>query len=223
VAGGRWQWGNIMPTAAANFVYDGVHVFLTFPQCPLEREQLRDRLQETVGLGEYVVARERHDDGNYHLHVYWHFGRRRRFTRADAFDVDGYHPNIQRPRSAKHVITYCRKEDDAPLVSDGLGDIEDAKQNGWSSILEQCEGRDEFLRLAREKFPRDYVLSLERLLFFCEWKFGSQRTSYDGRNRNSFREPLPLTEWVSENLQVNPNGVSSATPTGSATICSTNL
>jgi len=198
--GGGWKMGNIMPSSS--FAYDGVHVFLTYPQCALERSKLRDFFLAIEPNANYIVARELHDDGSPHLHAYVHFGRRRRFADARAFDVEGYHPNIQKPRSAAHCITYCRKEDTEPLVSEGL-DAVHGNVGGWAEVLEMSQTRDAFLGAARERFPRDYVLSLERLLFFCEWKFGRDETPYDGRRRDEFREPLSLTEWCANLVEVN--------------------
>lgn len=184
---------------ASSFAYDGVHVFLTYPQCPVERERLRDSLQEKYGDIQYCIGRERHEDGNFHLHAYVHFGRRRRFTQTDAFDVDGHHPNIQRPRNARDVIAYCRKEDGEALVSEKLEAVS-IPNGGWGEVLELSKNRDEFLDLVGTRFPRDYVLSLDALLRFCEWKFGRVETEYTGRARSEFREPDSLTEWVSNNL-----------------------
>lgn len=183
------------------FHYDGVHVFLTYPQCPLEREQLRDFLVELAPNCSYIIGRELHDDGNPHLHAYVHFGGRRRFRDTTVFDVEGYHPNIQKPRNARHCIAYCRKEDATPLVSENLHEsVSSQSSAGWGELLDMSETRDEFLRGARERFPRDYVLSLERLLFFCEWKFGRAETAYSGRGRDEFRETVSMTDWVRANL-----------------------
>lgn len=185
---------------SSNFFLDGVHVFLTYPRCALEREQLRDFLLDIAPGCQYIVARELHDDGTPHLHAYAHFGRRRRFTSSSAFDLDGHHPHIQRPRSGKDVIAYCRKEDTEALVSDLLPSLSEKELGGWGALLDVCTTKDEFLALARARFSRDYVLNLERLLFFCEWRFGPQETVYSGRTRNEFREPDALTEWVTQNI-----------------------
>jgi len=196
VAGGGWKLGNIMP--ASSFSYDGVHVFLTYPQCPLEREQLRDFLHTISPDCAYIIGRELHDDGNYHLHAYVHFGGRRRFTSPTAFDVEGYHPNIQKPRSVRDVIAYCRKDDTDALVSANV--LRGDGKPTWAGILDNATNREEFLALARERFPSAFVLQLERLLFFCEWRFGSEETPYTGRGRLEFREPETLKNWVDTNL-----------------------
>jgi hypothetical protein len=194
---GGWR-GNIMPSSS--FSFDGVHVFLTYPQCSLEREKLRDFLRDLVPECQYIVARELHSDGAYHLHAYAHFGRRKRFASAAAFDLDGFHPNIQRPRSARDVVAYCRKEDTEPLVSDGLDAVVGPGKTGWGDILAVATSEGEFLELTRESFPRDYVLHNGPLLDFCRWRFGRDETPYVGRERSLFREPVALTDWVTTNL-----------------------
>lgn len=199
MAGGGWQQGNIMP--AADFAFDGTHVFLTYPQCgELSRERLRDFIVERAPESRYFIARELHDDGNPHLHAYIHFGRRRRFHGGHCFDVDGHHPNIQKPRSARDVVTYCGKEDATPLANFELAEIGRGERGGWDEVVSGAESRDEFLALVRERFPRDYVLSLERILFFCEWRFGRGEVQYVGRHRSEFVELPSLRDWVSCNL-----------------------
>jgi len=113
--------------------------------------------------------------------------------------VDGYHPNIQKPRSGRDVIAYCRKDDSEALVSDNLVSLGDNKPT-WSGILDNARSREEFLEMARERFPREFVLQLERLLFFCEFRFGKNETPYTGRGRLDFREPSTLKDWVDANL-----------------------
>lgn len=190
-----------MPPTRRTFAFDGTDVFLTYPQCPLERTQLRDFLRVLAPECEYIIGRELHSDGNAHLHAYVHFGGRKRFTSSAVFNLDGYHPNIQRPRRAADVIAYCRKDDTTPLVSDGLDMVTMAGRDGWGAILSESRTRDEFLGLTRERFPKNYVLDYERLVFFCQEHFGRDAAPYSGRTRGEFREPVSLTEWVTENLR----------------------
>jgi len=189
---------------ASNFSYDGVHVFLTYPQCSLEREQLRDFFNCLVPGCTYVIGRELHSDGNHHLHAYVHFGGRKRFTSAQCFDVEGFHPNIQKPRRAADCVAYCRKDDGEALVH-GDFSTSDASRGGWGPLLDEATTREQFFELVRARFPRDLVLHLGRLVEFCEWRFGRDETEYSGRTREQFREPDTLTEWVRVNLlQVTP-------------------
>lgn len=188
---------------AADFSFDGVHVFLTYPQCPLERTQLRDFILGVEPSSKYFIARELHSDGNYHLHAYVNFGRRRRFTTSACFDVDGYHPNIQKPRSTKHVLAYCSKSDSEPLANFELGEIADGsgRDSIWGEILGSCTTPSDFLGRVRSSFPRDYVLYHERLVAFCERHFRPIPEPYSGRTRGQFRATVEMDDWVRANLE----------------------
>ncbi|QDJ95217.1 replication-associated protein [Capybara virus 5_cap1_460] len=186
---------------AANFAFDGQQIFLTYPQCPLTRERIRDSLLEVAPLSKYYIARESHSDGNHHIHAYLNFGTRRRWTTASAFDVDGYHPNIQKPRSARAVIAYVGKEDAEVLHNLSEAELGGGTTDGnWRTVLESSTSRDDFLAQCRHLFPRDFVLSFERLEYFCGKHFGEVCESYSGRTRDAFREPDALSNWVNDNL-----------------------
>ncbi|UPW41528.1 replication associated protein [Peromfec virus RodF8_90] len=187
-----------------NFAYDSQHVFLTYPQCgDLSKERVRDFFLETTGAQRFYIARELHSDGQPHIHAYIHWGARRRFSGTTIFDVDGHHPNIQKPRSPKHVVEYCAKEDSAPLANFSAADLgNDDVERGWGALLIDCPDADTFLRRVEERYPRDLCLSLGRLLEFCKWKWGSGRMGYTGRTRDQFLEPQSLTDWAAITIEI---------------------
>lgn len=183
----------------ASFVADGTHFFLTYPQCSLEREKLRDFLLGVEPGCKYYIARELHGDGNAHLHAYVHFGRRRRFSDARAFDVDGFHPNIQTPRSRKSVIAYISKSDVSPCTNIEAG--ETSEKYSWGDLLDAATDRDSFFVLVRQHFPRDLALNHDRLDAFCRAYYGRSRETYSGRRRDEFIEPVSVKDWVVSNLE----------------------
>lgn len=86
-------------------------LFLTYSQCPVERERLLEHLNTVDEVQQYLIAQELHKDGNKHLHCYVKFKEGlpcSKFT--PTLDVDGYHGNYQAARSAKAVIGYCSKD-----------------------------------------------------------------------------------------------------------------
>jgi len=193
-----------MSSGTRSFSFDGRDVFLTYPQCgTLSRERLRDFLQVELGVRRFLVARELHDDGQPHLHAYAGWDARKRFTDARVFDVDGHHPNIQKPRSAKAVAEYCRKYDVEALCNFEVAELESGRGNtGWRDLLRDCPDASTFLARVEEHYPRDLCLSLGRLLEFCEWRFGSERPGYSGRSREQFLEPDELRDWARLSLEV---------------------
>lgn len=103
-----------MPPKERPFSLQGKNLFLTYAQCPLSKEHaltaLQDRFENLIG---WVVARELHQDGNAHLHIYLQFSDTFK-TRDPRFaDLEHtYHPNAQSVRSSKSVVKYCTKESD---------------------------------------------------------------------------------------------------------------
>jgi len=193
---------------ADNFAFDGQLVFLTYAQSgTLTRERLREFVEERLGARQFCIARELHEDGNPHLHAVVRWGRRKRFVGSDCFDVDGHHPNVQRPRSLGHVLAYIRKEDDSPLDSEPpLEAREPGGGDTYASILDGCSGPDDFLARVGEQRPRDLVLYLGRLQEFCRWKWPSPPDTYRGRTRGEFRELPVMTDWVKENVSNRSGG-----------------
>jgi hypothetical protein len=198
------RWGNIMPSGPRNFSFDGRDVFLTYPQSgELTRERVRDFLQEHAGVRRFLVSSELHDDGSPHIHAYAGWDTRRRITDERFFDVDGHHPNIQKPRSAKAVAEYCLKYDTEALCNFAVAELESYRGGtGWRDLLRECPDASTFLARVEEHYPRDLCLSLGRLLEFCEWRFGSSAQHYSGRHRSDFVEHPDLTRWVELSLEV---------------------
>jgi len=192
---------------ASNFAFDGQLAFLTYPQCgDLTRERLRTFLVESLGAEQFCIARELHDDGNPHLHAVVRWGRRKRFTGADCFDVDGQHPNVQRPHSLTRVLAYVRKSDNQRLDSEPPFPSGSERTDTYGGILEQAKNPTDFLARVGNERPRDLVLYLERLQAFCRWKWPEESESYRGRARGEFRELPEMTEWVKENVSNRSGG-----------------
>jgi len=198
------RWGNIMPSDPRTFSFDGRDVFLTYPRCGrLSRERVRDFLCETLGARRFLIGSELHSDGEPHIHAYAGWDSRKRYTDARVFDVDGHHPNIQKPRSNKAVAEYCRKHDTEALCNFEVEELEpDRGGTGWRDLLRDCPDQRTFLARVEERYPRDLCLSLGRLLEFCDWKWGNDRPGYMGRERGAFLEPGELREWARLSLEV---------------------
>lgn len=66
-------------------------------------------------MEEYIIAREKHEDGKFHLHCWFKLKKTLNLKRSDKFDFkdeDGavYHPNIQAAKCNAHVIKYVTKD-----------------------------------------------------------------------------------------------------------------
>lgn len=101
------------------FKLRGKNFFFTYPKCDERLETIRDniiRIFSELGrvVGKYIIASERHEDGDLHRHCYFGLDDEVREPRCSSskFDIGGHHPNIQTCRSAEKVIRYVIKDDD---------------------------------------------------------------------------------------------------------------
>jgi len=89
--------------------YNGKRFFLTYPQCDLVPHVLIAFLQFSGPVKSYLVAREKHEDGNYHLHACVEFDTIQRKP-VDWLNCEGHHPNKQDPRNWNACKQYCKKD-----------------------------------------------------------------------------------------------------------------
>jgi len=182
------------------FAFDGQYAFLTYPRSgELSRERLRDMATERWNVGRFLIVRESHEDGDPHLHALLYWEKRRRLAGADCFDVDGHHPNIQRPKDIRAVYTYLRKEDGDPLESIvPICNVE--RLSGWGSILSESTSADDFLARVKGRYPCDYVLRHDAVVSFANKHYQPKPEPYVGRRRDEFHELPVMTDWVSTYL-----------------------
>lgn len=104
----------------SNFRFNAIQVGMTYSQCPLERDRVLSAWLDKFGdnIEQYLIAREKHEDGNFHIHGYIRFLKKVNYKDPRFLDIDGYHPKIERGlKSSKNWIQYCIKEDEEPLAN----------------------------------------------------------------------------------------------------------
>lgn len=95
-----------------NFQIHSKNLFLTYAECPIDKQIAFDFLTDLLKPTRLLVAREKHQNGNYHLHAYCSFETAFRTRNPRFADMQGHHGNYQGCRSPKNVLKYCTKEDD---------------------------------------------------------------------------------------------------------------
>jgi len=93
----------------------GKNLFLTYPKCLLEKIHVQEFILSLVGVEYMLVARELHQDGTPHIHVFLTLKKKLDTTSAKYFDIAGYHGNYQTARDSDDVIAYLNKSDTEPL------------------------------------------------------------------------------------------------------------
>lgn len=85
--------------------------FLTWPKCDVPKEKALELLKLTGAISEYVIAREVHADGDFHLHAFLKYERKVDF-KSDKWDLGSHHGNYQVAKSWRAVERYCKKDGD---------------------------------------------------------------------------------------------------------------
>lgn len=98
---------------------------LTYPQCPVARATFDAAFKLKHSPAEFASAREEHQDGSYHLHLFVSYGKCKDVRSARAFDVavDGvtYHCNIQKCKNRAAWLKYISKGDDHGVFDIDVG------------------------------------------------------------------------------------------------------
>lgn len=159
------------------FRLNSQQLFLTYPQCELDKQKalniLTDKLKEKkVEVENYIVAREKHKDGNLHLHVYLKLNKKVNIRHADFFDLPKenedsvYHGNYQGCRSKGAVINYVKKDNDfiSNLEEKELGIVQNAYQKAVETVKNGGEIESAINELMNDKRgSRDVVLHYEAI------------------------------------------------------------
>lgn len=190
-----------------SFRFAARYVLLTYAQSgDLDPFRVVDHLA-TLGA-ECIIGRELHEDGGVHLHAFAMWPSEFRTRRADAFDVDGKHPNVSPSRgNPQNGFAYAIKDGD--ICAGGLC-IDDIPTGGrppsappsgdlWGSIC-AAPSRDDFFRLIETHFPRVLITSFVSIQKFADWRYRAEPTPYAHPDSITFSPPDELEMWVSNNL-----------------------
>lgn len=156
-----------------SFRLNSKQLFLTYSQCSFSKDSLLQvlKLMPHGDFKKYVICRESHQDGNYHLHVYLYYEKKKNLKDPRCFDVDEagtiYHPNLQSVRSVKHVLEYIQKDDEEPLTNMSLSELKG--ESPWKAIVEEPDP-DKFLDKVIEHDPRCFVLSHTQVMATYNYK-----------------------------------------------------
>jgi len=148
------------------------YALLTYAQCgDLSADVVGRKLQD-AGY-QCIIGRENHADGGIHLHVFVDFGRKRRFRRADVFDVEGRHPNIS-PSKGTPEKGYDYAIKDGDVVFQGLErpgrDGNSSPADKWAAITGAVD-RGSFWDLVHELDPKSAACNFPALQKYCDWKY----------------------------------------------------
>lgn len=103
------------PTPKKGLRINAKKLFLTYPQCNLTKEELLAKLKAITTITQYVIAEEKHENGDPHLHAVIECARKVNLEgNHRMFDIKGaeksFHPNIQAVRKWTDATQYVKKD-----------------------------------------------------------------------------------------------------------------
>lgn len=195
------------------------NLFLTYPQCPITKQQALAQLLAKVQQWQpsvILVACELHSDGHQHLHAAIQLTlkcRIRAVNRLDLVSENGtnYHGNYQAARNWKNTLLYVTKEDSEPATH-GIPDLVvflaelRKKKNSKLALVAKrflddpdtdihslCVEMPEMLwRVNQMKDMQAFCRAKKRTSHMMEWN----PISIDGLNPSSMR----VATWLNLNL-----------------------
>lgn len=181
-----------------SFRFSAKRVLLTYSQIcdDFTKESVLYDLSERIDIMRYTIGEESHTNGGRHIHCVLVFERKLDSRDVSLFDIGcnghDHHPNI-RPiqRGQAHLNRaeeYVTKDDPTPMTN------WEAKLT-WGEILDTSIDKDEFMRLVRKNYPRDFCLAHKRLeeMALATWKPGSKNTIYQWEPTYDWNPPNVLT------------------------------
>lgn len=148
----------------SQFRLQAKNISLTYPQSnDLTKEIIRDFLQTTLGsnLSEWIIAEEKHQDGNLHFHVGLRTHDKLHIRDAAYFDCNGRHPNVQAAKNWKAWVKYCKKEGNY-ICSISAHDALDALS---------AKSPTSFYKLVKQTYPKDYLFRKQSLDYLATQLF----------------------------------------------------
>lgn len=130
----------------------------------------------------YRLAREPHQDGGTHFHVFVGFDKRTEISPLSILDFGGSHPNVESvPRHPEKCWDYAGKGGDIIYECGSRPGNSGTSCNGRDSIFESAlsaETKDDFYSTLRSGAPRDFVLYSRAITEYAERAYAPVKPEY---------------------------------------------
>lgn len=204
------------------------NLYLTYSQCPTTIKDALTWFTAFFKRNTftYSICQELHQDGGEHLHVLLCFMSKINIVNERALDFAGpegevYHPNMQSAFNIRAVHAYIHKGDKERAIGHtgddysitytgcGLGNHESimccnnhivSGRQSWADILGNSNTKEEFMANVKSNYPRDYILSWERINVFANASYAEEVPDYESEFSVFDNVPPEVEKWKEENL-----------------------
>jgi hypothetical protein len=208
---------SIDKTNSPGFRLNAKQAFLTYPNLNIAREDLLKQLNLKFPVKNYIISKEEHVSGEFHMHAYIEFTGTVNIRNPHVLDIfngkELVHGNYQGVKSKPGTIQYLTKEDtkmltsldlkaslDRNMVKKSTTDanfyktiFEIAKESGYEEALDFfCEKRPDLVPKSYASLKRNLVKYCEDVLYRKELELEHPLSSYN--------PPKELKNWVENDM-----------------------
>ncbi|AAM12371.1 replication associated protein Rep [Sida mottle virus] len=166
-----------MPSKPRRFRVQAKNIFLTYPQCPLTKEEALSQLQaiQLPSNKKFIkICRELHEDGQPHLHILLQLEGKIQVTNNRLFDLVSptrsahFHPNIQELMELRRQVIHLQGREIqwewGQFQVDGRSS-RGGQQTANDAAAEPFNDPDKHtaLQIIREKLPEKYLFQFHNL------------------------------------------------------------
>lgn len=187
------------------FRFQGKYLFLTYAQTTdITKEDVLTSITTAIGREPRfcLVGHERHLDGGDHFHAFVDFGKRFSFSNERRFDINNFHPNIQKARNPKECLAYCSKDGDTVSVGEAPNfdeaDSKPSRHELWASILDESTNASDFMRRVREVDAFTFCTRYKQLEDMALSVFKRREPYVSPYEPQDFNLPEGIESWLLE-------------------------
>lgn len=173
-----------------NFVFSAKWGFFTWSQLgETTLDEFNTAFKQTFdqhgSTFEYVLGRERHEDGNVHFHALVEYTVKRKIRGLHRFRVLGRTPNCRPVTSAENAVNYCTKDGEIVASSqDWLASCQcgthgpRVRKRKFNELIQDAKSKQDVLSTFKTYAPRDYYLHYDKLDSNLDKIFKPPETEY---------------------------------------------
>ncbi|AEA76858.1 Rep [Chilli leaf curl Vellanad virus [India/Vellanad/2008]] len=192
------------------------NIFLTYPKCPIPKEQMLELLKGISCPSDKLfirISQEKHQDGSLHIHALIQFKGKAQFRNPRHFDVthpntsSQFHPNFQGAKSSSDVKSYIEKDGD--YIDWGSFQVDGRSARGGQQTANDAAAEalnsgsaDAALAIIREKLPKDFIFQYHNLKTNLDRIFAPPREVFVCPFLSSSFDQVrdELDEWAAVNV-----------------------
>jgi len=185
-----------------SFRFNAKTIFLTYARSSFDLQPFIDHVNSLYPIARWIVCKERHQDGEPHVHAAITFVEKINIRNPRRFDYEGRHPHFTSVRRWEYAVRYCKKDGD--FLQNGCEDrpAKRSPNDVYREAATTCSNREDYIAYLAEHAPRDSVIFWNQICKKADVLFpepvGEYEPNFDVLPFTNV--PEPAREWAERYL-----------------------